>query len=404
MLRTTSALGVVQILAWGSTYYLLAVLSGPIREDTGWSGTVVTAGISIGLLIAGLAAARTGRLIHRHGARTVMASAMGLLSAGLALMALAPVPAIYLASWGVLGLGMGAGLYDASFSALGQVYGAGARRAITQLTLWGGFASTVCWPLSALLVEAVGWRGACAAYAALHLTVSLPLCLAALPRAAATATDPVAPAAQGSVPSDRVFWLLAAGGMLLSLVSAIVSVHLIVLLQARGVPYAAAVALGTLIGPAQVAARVIEMAMGGRHPAAWTLLAATALVAAGVLGMRAGLPMSAALIVYGAGNGIWSIARGAVPLALFGPDRYPVVMGRLARPALLASAAAPSLGAVLIDRIGPEATLTALAAVSLVPLCCAVALIALVRRVPARQTLPAQPHPTASAGSVPPKS
>ncbi len=385
MLRTTSALGVVQILAWGSTYYLLAVLSGPIQADTGWSGTLVTAGISLGLLISGLAAALTGRLIQRFGGRTVMATAMALLATGLTLMSAAPNSSVYLAAWAVVGLGMGAGLYDASFSSLGQIYGTGARRAITQLTLWGGFASTVCWPLSAVLVETVGWRGACAAYAALHLAVSLPLCLVALPRTAVRDTRPTPTALGGKEPADPLFWLLAAEGMLLSLVSAIVSVHLIVLLQARGIPLASAVALGTLIGPAQVAARVIEMATGGRYPAIWTLLTATALVAAGVIGMQAGLPMSAALVVYGAGNGIWSIARGAVPMALFGADRYPVVMGKLARPVLLTSAIAPSLGAVLIDRLGADLTLTVLAAISFLPLGCAVVLIALVRRIPARQ-------------------
>lgn len=380
VLRATSALGTVQVFAWGSTYYLLAVLSGPIRAETGWSGTLVTAGISLGLLIAGLSSAFTGRMIHRHGGRRVMATAMGLLAAGLSLLALAPTPGVYLAAWAVLGLGMGAGLYDAAFSALGQVYGTNARRAITQLTLWGGFASTVCWPLSALLVEVAGWRGACAAYAVLHLTVSLPLCLTALPRALPRAPEIVRVKPGARMPVDPVFWLLATEGMVLSLISSIVSVHLIVLLQARDVPLAAAVALGTLIGPAQVAARVADMATGARYPAIWTLLSATALVAAGVVGMQAGLPMAAALVIYGAGNGIWSIARGAVPLALYGADRYPLVMGRLARPALLASAVAPSLGAVSIDRLGADATFAVLAVLSAVPVICAALLVQITRR------------------------
>lgn len=131
-----------------------------------------------------------------------------------------------------------------------------------------------------------------------------------------------------------------------------------VLLQAQGLQLAAAVALGALIGPAQVGARMIEMATGGRHPAIWTLVTSTTLIAAGVAGMQAGLPMAAALVVYNAGNGLWSIARGAVPLALFGANRYPLVMGRLAQHALLSAAIAPSLGAVLIDRLGADNTLT----------------------------------------------
>ena len=164
-----AALGIVQILAWGSSYYLLAVLAGPIARDTGWPYAWVIGGVSLGLLVAGLASVRVGRAIEEYGGRRVLAAGAVLLAAGLALMAAAPSVPVYLAAWLVLGLGMGAGLYDAAFSTLGRLYGAGARGAITALTLWGGFASTVCWPLSAWLVEGVGWRGACLAYAGLHL-------------------------------------------------------------------------------------------------------------------------------------------------------------------------------------------------------------------------------------------
>ena len=217
----------------------------------------------------------------------------------------------------------------------------------------------------------------------------MPLCLIALPKVAVSTLHPAPPAALAKAPAGPVFWLLDIEGMVLSLISTIVSVHLIVLLQAQGVPLAAAVALGALIGPAQVGARMIEMATGGRHPAIWTLLTATALIAAGVAGMQAGLPMAAALIVYGAGNGLWSIARGAVPLALFGADRYPLATGRLAQPALLSAAIAPSLGAVLIDWLGTDQTFVFLAAASLVPLCCSLALLGVVRRGRAAQDFPA---------------
>ena len=182
--RVIAALGIIQILAWGSSYYLLAVLAGPIARDTGWSYAWVIAGVSLGLLVAGAVSIRVGRTIEEYGGRQVLAASALLLAAGLAVMAMAPGVPIYLAAWLLLGAGMGAGLYDAAFSTLGRLYGAQARSAITQLTLWGGFASTVCWPLSAWLVEAVGWRGACLAYAGLHLAVTLPLALFAIPREA----------------------------------------------------------------------------------------------------------------------------------------------------------------------------------------------------------------------------
>ena len=201
--RVVAALGIVQILAWGSSYYLLAVLAGPIARDTGWPYAWVIGGVSLGLLVAGLAAVRVGRTIDSRGGRPVLAAAALLLAGGLALLAAAPGIPLYLAAWLVLGLGMGAGLYDAAFSTLGRLYGAQARGAITALTLWGGFASTVCWPLSAFLVESVGWRGACLAYAGLHLVLTLPLCLFALPREAPRPAS--APAADTGPPRRQRF-------------------------------------------------------------------------------------------------------------------------------------------------------------------------------------------------------
>jgi predicted MFS family arabinose efflux permease len=383
--RVIAAVGVIQILAWGSSYYLLAVLAGPIARDTGWSYPWVIAGVSLGLLVAGAVSIRVGRTIEEVGGRRVLAAAALLLAAGLAVMAVAPGVPIYLAAWVLLGAGMGAGLYDAAFSTLGRLYGAEARSAITQLTLWGGFASTVCWPLSAWLVEAVGWRGACLAYAGLHLVVTLPLALLAVPREARrerAAPQPHAADLPGEASASRALtvWLLAAILTVAGVVAAIWSVHLITILQARGVGLASAVALGALVGPAQVGARVIEMASGGRHHPIWTLATAAVLIAAGLVLLRAGVGLLAvALIAYGAGNGIWSIARGTLPLALFGPEGYAVLMGRLAMPSLIAQALAPSAGALLLQSYGAPATLAALAGLALVNLVAVAALWMLAR-------------------------
>ena len=381
-MQVITALGIVQIFAWGSTYYLLAVLTEPILADTGWPTTAITAGISLGLLASGLVAMRIGRLIQTHGGRPVLAGAMLLIAAGLALLAAAPNVAVYLLAWVVIGVGMGAGLYDAAFSTLGRLYGTDARRAITTLTLWGGFASTVCWPISAYAVETLGWRGTCIAYAAFHLLVTLPLCLFVLPR-----QQPLVPESEQTLPvpepnvlRDPRFWLMAVAGTTLSVVATVWSVHLISILQSQGVSLVAAVGLGMLIGPAQVGARVVEMASGGRHHPIWTMLAATVLVAIGFLGLLAQMPASAALIAYGAGNGIWSIARGALPLALFGAKEYPSIMGRLATPSLLASAAAPSVGAILLNSFGGQATLAVLSAAALLPIVCALTLFRISRR------------------------
>lgn len=363
-----SALGVVQIAAWGSSFYLLTVLALPISQDTGWPLVAVTGALSAALLVAGLVSPRVGGAIAHHGGRPVLAAGCAILAVGLLVIATAPSLPVFYLGWLLIGLGMGAALYDPAFATLGQFYGRGARSAITALTLWGGFASTVSWPLSAALLEAVGWRGTAAAYAAIHLLVSLPLVLLAIPQPAPRGEGEGRPreAAPPLGGRERAsFLLFAAMLVLMGVVSVILSVHLLAFLQSQGYALAAAVALGALFGPAQVGARVVEMASGGRHHPVLTLTASVISAGAGLvlLALDAGLP-GVALILFGAGSGLFSIARGALPLAVFGPERYAVVMGRLARPNLVAQAAAPMLGAAAIARLGPGPTLWALAALA----------------------------------------
>ena len=364
-----SALGVVQILNWGSSFYLLAVLAGPVASDTGWPLAWIVGGLSGGLLVAGSISPRVGALIGKRGGRPVLAAAAGILALGLTVIGLAPNLPVFLAGWLVIGAGMGAGLYDPAFATLGRLYGADARPAITTLTLWGGFASTVTWPLSAFLVEQVGWRWTCLAYAGLHLAVTLPLVLTLIP-SVPNGTDDRSGSPDAIAPLDarerRAFLLMTGVLTLGGTVMALVSVHLIALLQSRGVSLASAVSYGAMIGPAQVGVRIIEMAGKERHHPLWTLTVAMVLVAAGIAMLAAGLPMVAlALILYGAGNGIYSIARGTVPLALFGAARYAQLVGRLARPGLIAQAAAPLVGAFVLTHGGADAAFALLAVLSL---------------------------------------
>ncbi|WP_458094484.1 MFS transporter [Roseomonas sp. WA12] len=364
-LVVVSAIGIAQILAWGSSYYLLAVLAGPVAADTGWSLTWIMGALSVGMLVSGLASPRIGHLIHGRGGRPVLAASAVLLAAGLLMLGLAPNLSVFVLAWVVIGLGMATGLYDPAFSSLGRLYGDEARSAITHVTLFGGFASTVCWPLSALLVEQLGWRGTCLTYAAIHLAVVLPLYLLGVPREARRAPDAAKGdgMAAGQVrPEQRLAFVLLAGGFTLAaVVMTVVSVHLLTLLQARGVGLAAAVALGALIGPSQVGARILEMLVGRRAHPVWSLVASAVLVAIG-LGLLAGgvTAAGAGIVLYGAGSGIRSIARGTVPLALFGREGYAVLMGRIAMPTLVAQAASPSFGAWLLDGFGPSTTLAVL--------------------------------------------
>jgi MFS family permease len=160
--------------------------------------TWVIAGLSVGLAVAGLISPFVGHRIHDLGGRPILISSAFLLATGFTILALAPSSPVFVAGWTVMGRGMGTGLYDAAFSTLGRLYGLAARRHITTLTLFGGFASTICWPLSAFFLGKFGWRGTCVAYAAIQLLVALPIYLIALKGA-------VPPLAKFDRPGGRPF-------------------------------------------------------------------------------------------------------------------------------------------------------------------------------------------------------
>lgn len=369
-----SALGAVQILAWGTSFYIPAVFAVPIVADTGWSLGTVVSGASVGLLVAGLISPQVGRLIDRHGARPVLAASSLLFAAGLTGLGLAPNVAFYLIAWMVIGLGMGTGTYDAVFAALGQRYGHEARGPITNLTLFGGFASTICWPLSTLMIEQTGWRTACLIYAALHVLVALPLQVVVTGRRS-TSSDAggnAAPAPtrplEEPVRNERLMFALVAAVLSVAAgIGSIVIVHFMIFLQAKGVAEAAAVSYGTLFGPAQVAARVIERLFGARYHPVWTMIACCVLMALGLGLLAVGFPfLVLTILIYGAGYGISWIGRGTLPLALFGPVRFPRLMGKIAFPSLIVQALAPSAGAVLIERFGADTTIGLLTGLTLI--------------------------------------
>ena len=367
-----TAFGVAQILSWGSSFYFPAVFAPTIVADTGWSLGLVVSGTSLGMLVGGLISPKVGEAIGRHGGRPVLCASSLLFAAGLASLAFAPHIAVYLAAWLVIGLGMGTGLYDAAFAALGQQYGRDARKPITTLTLFGGFSSTICWPLSAFLIEHTGWRMACLIYAALHVVLSLPLLFAVTgPRkAAAGGATPDTAVGRGAPPlpnERRVFILLAAILSIAAGVGSVVIVHFLIFLQSRGVAESAAVALGSLFGPAQVGARVIEQFFGPRYHPFWTMVGCCVLMALGLALILAYFPwLVLAILLYGAGYGISWIGRGTLPLALFGPARFPTLMGRIAFPSLIVQALAPSAGALMIEHVGVDATIGLLTALALI--------------------------------------
>ena len=369
-----SALGIGQILAWGTSFYFPAVFAGAIVADTGWPLGFVVGGTSIGLLVGGLISPQVGAIIERHGGRPVLLASSLFYALGLTGVALAPNLPIYLLAWVAIGIGMGTGLYDAVFAALGHLYGSKARGPITNLTLFGGFASTVCWPLSAFMIDHIGWREACMVYAALHMCLVLPLQRAVIRRAPArTVSTPVQAddmRSEGLAPVERegvIFTLVALVLSLTAGVGAIVLVNFMVFLQSTGVDYPTAIALGTLFGPAQVGARLIESLFGSRYHPIWTMIASCTAMAVGLLMLFSHFPaLVLVILVYCGGNGIFWIGRGTLPLALFGPLRFPRLMGKIAFPSLIVQAFAPSAGAWLIESHGPHATIGVLTLLALI--------------------------------------
>jgi len=370
-LRTIFTIGAGQILGWGSAFYLMAVIATPVAQETGWSFTSIIAGHALALLVAGLVAPRVGLLIETWSGRSVLALSSVLMASGHMLLALSAHLYLWYVAWVVLGFAMACGLYDAAFSTLSQIYGAKARPAITNVTLFGGLASTMCWPFTAYMLAHYGWREACFAFAAIHLFIMLPLHFFYVPKVQRSLVVSQHEAQEdGTEPN-----YLAPTTLLLALilavsaaVLAIVSVHLIAMLQGRGLSLATAVATGALFGPAQVTARILERVFGGRLHAVWTLAISITLTCLGLvmLGLNLDpLVVALALIFYGAGNGINSIAKGTVPLALFGPRFYPRIMGRLALPQLLTQACAPALVALLMEAHGSESGLHVLVVLTL---------------------------------------
>ena len=391
------ALGLTQTIAWASSTYLPAILATPIAADLGVERSTVFGAFSLSLVVMALAGPAAGRAIDRHGGRRVLAISNLVLAAGLILLSCTPNVALLMIAWCVLGAGMALGLYDAAFATLVGLHGMRARAPITGITLIAGFASTVGWPLSAFLSAHFGWRICCQTWAAIHLALALPMNLMLIPKSRPAPAVPAdkapggdAPAAPAPAPAQsplRISIYLAIFFAATAFVTSAMAAHLPGLLVATGVTATIAVTAGALLGPAQVAARIAEFGIAQRlniHPLI-TARVATALhpVGAAVIAILFGLPMGAFsfAMLHGAGNGMITIAKGTLPLALFGPAGYGERIGLLSVVARGMQALAPFVFGLVLDRWGARGALTVSASLSLIALG---ALFAL-RRGPGRQ-------------------
>jgi MFS family permease len=365
MVGAVVALGITQITAWGTSYYCLGVLAGPITRDTGWSRGFVFLGFTVALLAMGLISSTVGRLIDRRGARAVMTVGTVLVSVGLFGLSQVGNKAAYLAVWAFLGVGMRLCLYDAAFAAMVQVAPSRGRTAISYLTLFGAFASSVFWVIGHALNEQVGWRPTLVLFAVINLVVCLPLHWFGLARResverTAAPTSRVREAADGPPLEGRVRSVaIALFALIMSLngyVFGVISVQLVPLLEAAGLATAAAVWVASLKGVAQFGGRVVEIVFGRNLRAITIGRVAIGILPSSLLLLLTGtgnLPLVVTFtLLMGASQGVITIVRGAVPLALFGAKGYGALTGMIATPVLIVGAVSPTVFAWIVDRWG----------------------------------------------------
>ncbi len=378
------ALGVTQTIAWASSTYLPAILAEPIAHDLGISRAAVFGAFSIALVVMAVSGPPAGRAIDVFGGRRVLMLSNLVLAAGLALLSATSNVTLLFAAWCVLGVGMALGLYDAAFATLVRLHGHGARGPITGITLIAGFASTVGWPLTTWLSVHYGWRNCCLTWAAIHLLLALPINLIWIPKstpggAAATQPETAQAIPQGTTAAlpqsaTRTFVLLSIFFAATAFITSAMAAHLPGLLVATGVTTAVAVTAGALLGPAQVAARLAEFGIAHRyriHPLI-TARIASALHPAGaaLIALLFGLPFGAFgfAVLHGAGNGMITIAKGTLPLALFGPVGYGARTGLLSVAGRGMQAVAPFAFGLVLELWGAGAALALSASLSLVAL------------------------------------
>ncbi len=389
--RLVPALGIAQIISWGALYYAIAVLGAAIGAELGLSPAAVFGAYSAGLLLSGLIAPLAGRAIDRHGGRIVMT--VGSLVAALALFWLSRAASAleYTLAWCVGGVAMGLTLYDPAFATLSQHFGTSYRRALTALTLFGGLASTVFWPLAQQGLNLVGWRDTLAAFALLELAVCLPLHWWLIPaRRRSGHAEPPEPASGAAPPSSTstspTFVALAASFALNSFVFSAMSAHLIGMMRGGGITPEDAVWIAALIGPMQVVGRIAEITFGRSLRAATVGVVALCLLIAAMLVLLAGARISAGAalvfaVVYGLSNGVMTIVRGTAPAELFGRAAYGSLLGRLAAPSLVARAAAPvALASLAAPQVSPRGSILVLLLLAVLSVASFIVAIRLARR------------------------
>ncbi len=385
-LRLTLVFGITQILLYSSSFYFPILVSGEIAEEFGTSRAVVLGAYSWAVILNGIFAPIAGRWMERSGGRSTLVTGTLLQMTALVMMATLPNLWGWYAAWTVLGVGMAFSYYDAAQACIGRQLGAAARRTFVSFAMISGFVTLIGWPVSAALNGAYGWRWTAIIYVTIHLCVTLPVHFFGIPRNPPPAPPPLPPVVMldGGKARRRVIILLAVFFTLRAFISSMMNVQILLLLTGLGLSTAAAIAAAALIGPGQVASRVLDFTFGRRRTPFFSAWIGSALLPVACVLPILGAPAFLLAVGFGMSNGIQTINRGTLPLYLLGPRGIASLLGKLAFPAQIAMALAPPLTAPLIAALPTEWVLV------LVALTTGVAMLCLI---------PMKPLPDAQAGT-----
>lgn len=372
--RLSLTLGFTQLLAWGTTYYIPATMAGPIAEDLGTSRTMLFGAFSWAVLIAGFCAPAIGRYIDRHGGKPVLCAGQIVTAAGLLALSVCTSVIGWYVAWSILGVGMALALYDTAFSTIGRLLGKDARPAMTGVTFLAGFGGTLGFPMGTWLAAHWGWRWAMVLYAGIALCIILPVMLALIPKAQPNPAPARRAPGEAAPPMParerRLFLFLATFFTLRAAIGAIVTLHLLFLLTGLGLSMEAAVLCAMVIGPSQVASRIVEFALARWLTPMMSAWFGAVMLPVGVILLLGGAPAVVFAAFYGISNGILTITRGVVPMHVFGPNGYATLMGRMALPSQVAQALMPTLVAPFLEQVSAHTALGVMGAVAAVAMLC----------------------------------
>lgn len=386
------ALGVTQIVGYGTLYYAFPILAPSMSAELGLSQSAVFGALSVALFLGSLVAPYAGRLADRLGAARVMTAGSAAAAMALAACALAPEPVSFVAALVAAELAACFVLYATAFAAIVQIGPAGAQRSITHLTLIAGFASTLFWPLTTLLHDTLPWRQVFLIFAALNLSLCLPLhawlMRQARHRRLSGAAAPTSAEIDALPPADprlrkNLFLLMLAGFAVEGFVLSAILIHMVPLIGAVGLG-AAGVAVAALYGPSQVASRLVNMVFGGRLRQSTLAVISTILITVGLgvfLVLPPSIPVAAGFVIlFGLGGGLMSIVGGTLPLEIFGRAGYGGNVGWMSGARQFSSAFAPFMLALMLEQGTVEVSIGVVTFVALIGVVAFAAIVTLQRR------------------------